>query len=78
MSYYISTRVSADFDETIARVEDALKAEGFGVLTRIENEPEVAAIDPVASMQAIDNANLKNAAAEVRERLARVIDSLSD
>lgn len=37
---------------------------------------EVAAIDPVASMQAIDNAELKEAAQEVRRRLAAVIASL--
>ena len=128
MSYYIATKIAAGFDETIARVEEALKAEGFGVLTRIDvretlkakigadfrpytilgacnpalahealqledkvgtmlpcnvvvqswgdNETEVAAIDPVASMQAIDNAGLKKAAGEVRERLARVIGAL--
>jgi uncharacterized protein (DUF302 family) len=38
---------------------------------------EVAAIDPVASMQAIDNPKLKAAAGEVRSRLARVIDALA-
>ena len=128
MSYYIAAKIAAGFDETIARVEEALKAEGFGVLTRIDvretlkakigadfrpytilgacnpalahealqledkvgtmlpcnvvvqswgnNETEVAAIDPVASMQAIDDADLKKAAAEVRERLARVIGAL--
>jgi uncharacterized protein (DUF302 family) len=37
---------------------------------------EVAAIDPVASMQAIDNPQLKQAAATVRDKLSRVIDSL--
>lgn len=37
---------------------------------------EVAAIDPVASMQAIDNARLKVAAEQVRAKLRRVIDSL--
>jgi uncharacterized protein (DUF302 family) len=129
MSYYIATKVAAGFDETISRVEEALKAEGFGVLTRIdvketlkakigadfrpytilgacnpslahealqledkvgtmlpcnvvvqswgENESEVAAIDPVASMQAIDNPRLKQAAAEVRNKLARVIGALA-
>jgi uncharacterized protein (DUF302 family) len=128
MSYYIATRIAAGFDETIARVEEALKAEGFGVLTRIDvretlkakigadfrpytilgacnpalahealqledkvgtmlpcnvvvqswgdNQTEVAVIDPVASMQAIDNADLKRAAGEVRDKLARVIKAL--
>ena len=38
---------------------------------------EVAAIDPVASMQAIDNAQLAEAASQVRERLQRVIQHLA-
>lgn len=38
---------------------------------------EVAAINPVASMQAIDNPQLKMAAETVREKLSRVIDSLA-
>ncbi|MBX7184827.1 MAG: DUF302 domain-containing protein [Vicinamibacteria bacterium] len=37
---------------------------------------EVAAIDPVASMQAIDNARLKIAAERVQIKLRRVIDGL--
>lgn len=39
---------------------------------------EVAAINPTASMQAIDNPQLKKAAEIVREKLFRVIDSLAD
>ena len=37
---------------------------------------EVAAIDPVASMQAVGNASLSGIATEVQARLRRVIDSL--
>lgn len=37
---------------------------------------EIAAIDPVASMQAIENAELTQAAREVRTRLGRVIETL--
>jgi uncharacterized protein (DUF302 family) len=37
---------------------------------------EVAAIDPVASMQAIDNPRLRAAASIVREKLKSVIDGL--
>lgn len=37
---------------------------------------EVASIDPVASMQAIDNPRLKEAALSVREKLSRVIARL--
>ncbi|MDM8012144.1 MAG: DUF302 domain-containing protein [Parasphingorhabdus sp.] len=38
---------------------------------------EVAAINPVASMQAIDNPQLKQAAAAVRDKLSRVIASIA-
>ncbi len=37
---------------------------------------EVAAIDPVASMQAIENPKLKDVAVQVRSKLKKVIDSL--
>lgn len=37
---------------------------------------EVAAIDPVASMLAIDNPRLKQAAEQVREKLRKVVASL--
>jgi uncharacterized protein (DUF302 family) len=37
---------------------------------------EVAAIDPVASMQAVDNPALGEVASKVREKLKKVIDSL--
>jgi uncharacterized protein (DUF302 family) len=39
---------------------------------------EVAAIDPVASMQAVDNPQLAQVGEQVREKLKRVIESLSD
>jgi len=39
-------------------------------------ETEVAAIDPVASMQAIDNPELKRAAEQVRAKLERVVAGL--
>lgn len=41
-------------------------------------ETEVAAIDPVASMQAIDNPKLAEAAHEVQRRLFKVIDRLGE
>lgn len=46
------------------------------VQARDEGGTEIAAIDPVASMQAIDNPRLLEAAGEVRRRLARVVDRL--
>lgn len=37
---------------------------------------EVSAVDPVASMQAIENPGLANVATEVRAKLKRVVDGL--
>ena len=37
---------------------------------------EVAAVDPTASMQAVENEQLGGVAAEVRERLQRVVENL--
>jgi uncharacterized protein (DUF302 family) len=128
MSYYLTKMLSLPFGETVARVTEALKIEGFGVLTEIDvsatlkqkigvdypayrilgacnptlahealmlenkvgtmlpcnvvirdagnGQIEVAAIDPVASMQAIDNPALKQAALQIRVKLERVISGL--
>ena len=128
MSYYFAKTLPLGFDDAIQRTIEALKAEGFGVITEIDvratfkaklgvdfrdyrilgacnpalahealkledkvgamlpcnvvvqalapDRTEVAAIDPVASMQAIDNPQLKVAAAEVQARLKRVIEGL--
>src|SRR5574340_525562 len=38
MSYNISRTASGDFDGVVARVKEALKNEGFGVLTEIDVE----------------------------------------
>ncbi len=43
-----------------------------------ENEVEVAAIDPIASMQAVENPNLENVANDVQRMLKAVIEELSD
>ena len=40
------------------------------------NKVEVAAVDPAASMSAVENPGLEDIAGEVRSRLKRVIDSL--
>jgi len=128
MEYYISRLLPVAFDEAVTRAREALKAEGFGILTeinvretlkakigvdypsylilgacnpslahealRLENkvgtmlpcnvvvrdagdgQTEVAAIDPVASMQAIDNPALKEAAEVVRSKLRRMVAHL--
>jgi len=127
MSYYFSKKTALGFEEAIEKVTEALKSEGFGILTEIDvketlkkkldvdfrpyrilgacNPPfackalqaedkvgimlpcnvivqekeegvEIAAVDPVASMQAIDNPKLGEIADEIRKRLHKVIDSL--
>lgn len=128
MSYHFTKTIQATFADAIARVEEALKREGFGVLTDIDvaatlkkkigvefhpyrilgacnpqmayralqseskigtmlpcnvivQEPtagtiEISAVDPVASMQAIDNSALGDVATQVRAKLKAVIDSL--
>ncbi len=128
MSYYFSKTLKTGFDEAVRRTVDALKREGFGIITEIDVKDtfekkinadfrnyrilgacnprlayealqledkvgtmlpcnvvvqdigaggtEVAAIDPVASMQAIENPRLREAAARVQEKLKKVIDTL--
>lgn len=128
MSYHFSKKLDISFEEAIEKVTDALKEEGFGILTEIDikatlkkkldadfrnyqilgacNPPlayealkaephiglmlpcnvivqehengkvEVSAVDPVASMQAIQNEELGEVAGNVRMLLKRVIDSL--
>jgi uncharacterized protein (DUF302 family) len=46
------------------------------ILQDLGGRTEVAAIDPVASMQAIDNPQLQTAAQQVQHKLRRVIQSL--
>jgi uncharacterized protein (DUF302 family) len=129
MSYYFAkTLPGKSFDNAVAQVTEALKNEGFGILTDIDvkqtmkkklgvdfrnyrilgacNPPmahraleaedkigtmlpcnvivqenkdgdiEVAAVDPVASMQAIENSALASVAQTVRNKLQRMIDTL--
>lgn len=125
MSYYQAVVLNCPFADAIASTEEALKAQGFGVISRIDiretlknkigvdfrpytilgacnpalafealkledkvgtmlpcnvvvqekspNEIEIAAIDPVASMQAIENPKLKEAATAVKQKLAAAI-----
>jgi len=127
MSYYFSKKSALGFEEAIEKVTEALKSEGFGILTEIdvketlkkkldvnfrpykilgacnppfayqalqaedkvgimlpcnvivqekENGVEIAAVDPVASMQAIDNPKLGKIADEIRLKLRRAIESI--
>lgn len=128
MKYYISKKITSDFEQAIQLVTESLKKEGFGVLTEINlqeklkeklnvdfrkykilgacnpayaykaimqedkigtmlpcsvivqeldnNEIEVAAIDPVASMMAVENPGIAEIAGEIKEKLERAIASL--
>ncbi len=128
MSYYFAKTLSIPFEEVVRRATEALKREGFGIITEIdvkdtlkkkinvdfrnyrilgacnpvlahealqledkvgtmlpcnvvvqetvEGKTEVAAIDPVASMQAIDNPLLKQAAERVQAKLRKAIETL--
>ncbi len=128
MSYYFAKTLPVGFDEAVRRTTDALKQQGFGVVSEIDlkqtfktkigvdfrnyrilgacnpklalealgledkigtmlpcnvvvqetgaDKTEVAVIDPVASMQAIDNPGLKTAAQHVQALLQKVIDAL--
>lgn len=128
MEYYFSKTVEGSFEQVVDRVREALKDEGFGVLTDIdvqqtlqkklnvtfrkyrilgacnplfahkalltedkigtmlpcnvvvqEENPDriqVAAINPVASMQAVDNMALKDLAGQVKQKLRKVVARL--
>lgn len=128
MEYYFSKTIAGSFDNAIEKATEALKAEGFGILTEIDikatlkkkldidfynykilgacNPPfaykallaedkigtmlpcnvivqekvtgqvEVSAVDPAASMQAIENEALSDIATEIRARLQKVIERL--
>lgn len=128
MSYYFSTTVEGNFDDVVRKTTEALKKEGFGVLTDIDvkatlkkkldvdfkkyrilgacnppfalkalqaedkigtmlpcnvivqeiadGEIEVAAIDPIASMQSIGNPELEEIASQIKEKLKKVVNNL--
>ena len=128
MKYYISKKISTDFDQAVLLVTESMKKEGFGVLTEINlqenlkeklnvdfrkykipgacnpayaykavqhedkigtmlpcsdivqelknNEIEVAAVDPVASMMTVKDPGLVGIAHEIKEKLERAIASL--
>ena len=46
------------------------------ILREVKDGVEVSAIDPLASMQAIDNAELKAVAGEVRDLLAQAVEAI--
>jgi uncharacterized protein (DUF302 family) len=41
MEYYFSTVIHSDFDESVKKATEALKAEGFGVITEIDMQAKL-------------------------------------
>lgn len=46
------------------------------IVQQLDNGVEVAAVDPIASMQAVDNPDLGTIAGEVRDKLKSIIEGL--
>jgi uncharacterized protein (DUF302 family) len=46
------------------------------VQEKVKGQVEISAVDPAASMQAVDNAALGEIATEIRDRLQKVINTL--
>jgi uncharacterized protein (DUF302 family) len=128
MEYYFSKMLNVSYDDAVKLITEALKSEGFGVISEInmhdklkekmgvdfkrykilgacnppyaykalqaedkigtmmpcnvlvieqgQNKIEVAAVNPIASMQAIKNPSLGNIALEVTNKLKKVIENL--
>jgi uncharacterized protein (DUF302 family) len=79
MAYHLTKTTRRPFDQAIATVKGALADQGFGVLTEIDVRSTLAnklGVDPIASMQAIDNPALADIARQVRDRLAKVVDAV--
>jgi len=77
MTYTINRLIEgAGINDVDIRTRAALAASGFGVLTEIKGGVKISAIDPVASMQAIDNAALHAVAGQVRDMLVEVVKNV--
>jgi uncharacterized protein (DUF302 family) len=128
MTYYYSKTVRGKFDDAVSKITQALKEEGFGILTEIDvkstlknklnvdfrnyrilgacNPPfaykalqaedkvgtmlpcnvivqetvdggvEIAAVDPIASMKAIDNPKLQEIAETIGQKLKKIVNNV--
>jgi uncharacterized protein (DUF302 family) len=126
MKYYFSKTISSNFDDAVKLITEALKTEGFGIITEIrmhekfkeklnvdfkkytilgacnpsyayqalqmedkigtmlpcnvlvieqeEGKVEITAIDPVASMLAVENHGLIEVAGKVSETLKNIVE----
>lgn len=129
MKYYFEKTLNSDFESTVEKTKEALKSEGFGVLSEIDlhetlkaklnvdfrrykilgacnppfayqalqeednigtmlpcnviiqefgkNKVKVTAVDPVASLSAIDNPKIRDIAEKIQEKLKLVIDKIN-
>jgi uncharacterized protein (DUF302 family) len=77
MSYYFSKITDASFEEVLTKVADEVLLPCNIIVQELPNGMvEVAAIDPVQSMQAVGNPKLKVVAEQVQAKLRNVIHSV--
>ena len=80
MSYYLSKMLSVPFYEAVTRATDALKLEGFGILTEIDVsatlKTKIGVDYPAYRILGACNPTLKEAAGQVRAKLEKVIAGL--
>jgi uncharacterized protein (DUF302 family) len=81
MKYYINKTISVNFNTAIEALELEDKIGTMLPCNVIvqeigENQVEIAAVDPVASMMAVENKQLASIAGDIRTKLERVIESL--
>lgn len=128
MAYYINKTIKTNFDQAIELITEALKVEGFGIISEIDiqqklkekldvdfrkykilgacnpasayealkqedkigtmlpcniivqetgqNQVEVAAVDPAASLMAVDNKEIEIIAVDIKAKLKKAVESL--
>jgi hypothetical protein len=76
-SYTLSSTSELEHADAVERVRDDLKAEGFGVLCEIDVQATLKdklGVDGERMLSLVDNDALAPIAAQVRDKLARVIE----
>ena len=80
MEYYFSKTIRCSFDSAIQKVtEDKIGTMlpcNVIVQEKVQGQVEISAVDPAASMLAIENDDLRKIATEIRTKLQNVIGLL--